>query len=702
MSDDGIKQPAVHNDLSGVVHGPVVQASSIGQIVLHANKARPPIPRQLPSPPRWFANRERELTDLDRWLDEDDGRPLLVVISGLGGVGKTSLALHWLHRVRDRFPDGQLYVDLGAFSGNQPASPNEVLEWFLLALGTPAGKIPTDSPQRVALFRSLVADRAIAILLDNALSAAQVRSLLTVSRRSAVVVTSRWRLAGLRMDGARFLYTDPLTVPESVTLLQDMIGEERTAAQRTEAEELARLCGGLPIALSLVGARLSNRPHRSLSREVGELRRDRLATLSLDDEPSVTVVFDLSYDNLSSEQSRLYRLCSLHPALPFGVEVAAAMTATPLHDTETTLESLAERGLLNEVYDGRFHYHDLLLEHARWHADQEHDVVARSAVTERMVEWYLDTVVAADLLLRPTRRRIGPRYRQRSHESSSFRTRQEAIGWLTDERRNIVHMVRIAEENQWDPLVWEFCEAMWSYYLHARNYDDWLDIHNRGIPAARRCGDLIAEAQLHCQLGQSFMNLRRYEDSISETTQALRLAKQHNDKHIEATALSTLAQVARGQGDFESALRHLHQAREIREIVGTARALALCRQWIGETLGDLGRYEEAVGELSAAAEALSELDQSQYARALTCLGSIHLRWEHFTDAQEVLNTALTISTQLGSPFYRAATQVVLGDLARALGDTVTARRHYADAHGVYAASGDPRAEDLANRLAGGT
>lgn len=689
---------AVRNEMSGIVRGPVVQASSIDQIVFQGERPRYPVPSQLPPAPRSFTNRDRELAALERWLTEDTEDPLLVVVSGSAGVGKTTLALRWLHDIRERFPDGQLYADLGAFAHTGPLGPEEALEWFLLALGTAAENIPPDLRQRAALYRTLTADRAVAVLLDNAFSAAQVRPLLAVSARSVVVVTSRWRLAGLHMDGAQFIYADPMNVPDSVRLLNEFVGAERLSDQHTAAEELARLCGGLPIALSVVGARLSARPHRTLSREVGDLRQDRLAALSLE-ELSIGVVFDVSYNDLPAEQAWLYRICSLHPGATFGVEVAAAMAELPVGEVEDTLDALAQRNLLTEVDDRRFRYHDLLLVHARQHAERTDDEPTRDAAARRMVEWYLDTTVAADVILHPTRRRVGPRFRQPPDRSGMFRTHPEALRWLDSERRNIVHMVLAADERGWKQLVWEFCEAMWGYYLHARNYGSWLDIHGRGIPAATDCDNPVAEAQLRNQLGSALTNLRRYDEAVHEHNHALRLAEQTDDRFVEAAALGELAGAAQGKGDFEGALGYLHRAKEIREVIGTARALALCQRRIGEVLAELGRYPQAVKELRQAADTMATLDKGQQARALTSLGVTYVRWGRLDEAGAPLTTALTMSTELRSFHYRAVALTALGDLAERAGDLATARHRYAEARQIYVDSGDPRAADLAEHLA---
>jgi len=700
MTTDEGRRPAraaFRNDLSGEVHGPVVQAQSIDRVVFQSDKPPHPVPFQLPPAPRLFTNRTREVAELEQGLAGATNAPLLVVISGAAGVGKTTLALRWLHDHRERFPDGQLYVDLGAFTEGGPVEPADALEWFLRALGVATEQIPPDLAGRQSLYRTLVNDRAVAILLDNALSTAQVRPLFPVSHRSVAVVTSRWRLAGLHLDGARFIHAEPLDVQDSVRLLIDLVGDERMSVQRTEAEELARLCGGLPIALSVIGARLSARPHRSLSSEVGALRGDKLATLSVRDELSVEVVFDKSYEDLPSDQAHLYRVCSLHPGPAFGLDIAAAMADLPVDRAEDTLDTLVQRNLLAEVDDRRFRYHDLLFAYARQRAHREESEAAREAVSRRLVEWYLDAAVSADLFLRPTRRRISDRFRQRSG-ANRFHDHAETLRWLDRERHNIIQATHIAVDHDWHQLAWEFCEAMWGYYLHARNYGDWLEIHDLGIPAARSSSNPVAEAQLRNQRGTALTNLHRYDDAMDEHLRALRLAEENDDRFITAAALSELAGAAQGRDDLEEALGYLYRAKEIREVIGTERALALCRRRIGEVLCELGRHEEAATELREAADALAPLDQGQHARALTSLGANYVRWGRPGEAEEPLVTALAMSTRLGSPHYRARALTALGDLTRLTGDLDAARRHYGEAHRIYVESGDPRTADLSDRL----
>ncbi|MFC0429783.1 tetratricopeptide repeat protein [Kutzneria buriramensis] len=645
-----------------------------------------------------FSSRKRELAALEKWRSRG---PTTIVISGAAGVGKTSLALRWLHDVREHFPGGQLYAHLGAHSIDGPAAPEDVLEWFLRAFGVPADSIPASAGQREAMYRSVTADGSVAVLLDDAVSAAQIRPLLPASPHTVVVVTSQWRLAGLRMDGARFLEIGPLNVADSIDLLDSVAGNGRLAEEPEHAEELVQLCGGLPIALSVVGARLASRPNRSLSREVSALRgSDRLATLSLEDDCSVEAVFDVSYRGLPHVQAQLYRLCALHPGPAFGIEVAGAAAHRPAREIEPSLDALVDRNLLNEVGDGRYRYHDLLLVHGRQMAEAEDPPEVRDAARRRMIEWYLTMAIAADLVLRPTRRRVGPHFREALDAPSTvFDTERMALRWLEVERRNLVSAVHAAAELGWDQVVWELCEALWAFYLNFRPYGDWLAIHRLGIPAAQRVGHRTAEARLRIQLASALANLERHDEAIEENRRAVRLAELEHDEATKAAALSELADSAQGQGDLAGALSHLHQAKQIRERIGTPRAVAVGQRRIGEVLLDLGRTEEAVAEFRHAADALATLDRAQCARALTGLARAYARNGRLADARRELDEVLEITSQLGLVRYAAEAVVVLAEVAELAGDLRAARTHYLRARAVFAEQEDPKADRLAERIA---
>jgi tetratricopeptide (TPR) repeat protein len=683
------------NEISGDVCGNVVQAGSVGQIVYSCERFEFPKPAQLPPLPRYFANRESELATLDSWLEDQPSHLLLTVLSGTGGVGKTILAVRWLHQMRDRFQDGQLYFDLGAFSPAGPVEPAEVLEWFLVSLGLPPQRIPDDLPRRTALYRSLTAGRRIALLLDNAFSAAQVRPLLPAAAHCVVVVTSRHRLTGLRVSGARFVDVDPLGVHESVALLENVAGGGRTAAESAEAEELVRLCGGLPIAVSVIGARLFARPHRTLRTEVSELRtKDQLTALDASEDMSVTGIFDVSYHALPPDEARLYRLCALHPGTVFGLGVASAMIDRPLAETENAIYELVERNLLTEIADHRFRYHDLLRVHARRLASRVDDDANRSAAARRMVEWYLDGTAEADRLMRPTRRRVGPRFQE--PPKSLFTDRDDALRWLLTERANLTSAVRTAEDLAWDDLVWEFCEALWGFVPYAPG--DWTALYRSAVSAARRCDHAAAEVQLRILLGSTLTAQRRYDEAIEANTLALRQAEETGNRFSTATALVELASALRGKGRLSEALGHLRQARQIREDIDTVRAVTQCRRQIGSVLTELGQYEDAITELRQAPEAVPATD-IEHPLILTVLGTAYLLSGRLEEARPVLSQAVEIATDLRSDLRRAYAMTALGELELAVSNEPRARSHFTAARDLYAALGSPMAADLVNRLA---
>ncbi|ASO21799.1 hypothetical protein FHR81_003448 [Actinoalloteichus hoggarensis] len=308
MEEDSEQQSiGVVNALAGTVFGSAVQAGPIhGGFHLHTAE-RPDqitIPRQMPFGSSRFTGRVEELRLLDGMRSDSAGR-FMTVVSGLGGVGKTTLAAHWLRQLADETPDGQLYADLGGSGGGEPVPPARVLAGFLRALGVADERIPDDLSERASLFRTMSADKAVAVLLDDAATAAQVRPLLPSSDRSVVVVTSRVRLIGLGMDGARFVDLSPLDDTGAVELLTRFVGEERASAEREATAKLARQCGGLPVALSVAGARLAARPRLPVSRVVDELdaHDSRLSRLSVES-VSVQTIFDVAYASLPADAAR--------------------------------------------------------------------------------------------------------------------------------------------------------------------------------------------------------------------------------------------------------------------------------------------------------------------------------------------------------------------------------------------------------------
>ncbi|MFE7593774.1 BTAD domain-containing putative transcriptional regulator [Kitasatospora sp. NPDC057512] len=359
-------------------------------------------PAQLPPALATFVGRDTELRALDALLtdpaDQQAGPAAagcaVCAVSGPAGVGKTTLAVDWAHRVRDRFPDGQLYADLHGYSVDAPLAPRTVLARFLRALGVPGDRIPAAADEAAALYRSRLADRRLLVVLDNARDAEQVRPLLPGAPGCRTVVTSRTRLDGLTVrNGARPLVLDVLPAHQALELLARTVGEHRTRAEPRAAAELADACGRLPLALAVTASRLAASPDRSLTDHAAELldAEHRLSALQIegDDTSAVRAAFDLSYRSLPGEARDLLRLLALVPAVGIGADAAAALAGAPPAAVRPVLDRLAAAHLLSAEDRDHYRLNDLLRLYAAERCSVETSAAERRAALVRLGSWYL-------------------------------------------------------------------------------------------------------------------------------------------------------------------------------------------------------------------------------------------------------------------------------------------------------------------------
>lgn len=692
------------NVVSGTVTGSVVQAGTIqGGVHLHQQPPPTVVPRQLPPAPAHFTNRWNETELLDQLIAGDGAarRPPFAVLTGPGGAGKSAVALQWLHTNLDRFRDGQLYADLGAFGALGPTTPSEVLSGFLRALGVPPEDIPLELVEQSAMYRSMIAEKALAVFADDAESAAQVRPLLPASPDSVLVVTSRWRLGGLALDGGQLVAVDMLDERSAIKLLSLVIGREKVELEPAPARQLVQLCGGLPIALRVAAARLSTRPRWSISRVVGTLadEQHRLASLAVSGEISVQSSLDLSYRELRPEVARLYRLLGLHPGPEFGLGVAAAVGDTSPEDADDLVADLVDVNLVNEVDDERFRFHDLLRLHAGQHAEQEVTDAERESAVRRIVTWYLDRAIAADLVVMPLRQRIGARYEHMRHYPPAFPTAVAALDWLERELPNVLAAQRRAAERGWWELTWQLCEALWGLFLYRKHFEHWIPAHELAIGAAHRCGHLVAEARLTVQLGIAYLNLQRYDTAHERFAQALQVSQAAGDPRTEATAHEHLGLAARRTGRPHDAIDHFTHALEITKQLGEQRGTALHLRRLGETLYETGRNEDALPYLRRAVTVAAEIgDTVLRARALTQRGTTHTRLDNVAEARQDLREAVDILAESGSGHYHAAAVEALANLYLHTGDLPLARQHLQEALALYRHAQLPHAQQLQARL----
>lgn len=665
-------------------------------VIVSALAASADPPHQLLPSVSTFVDREGELHALARFdVDPAGGAgKRLVVLVGPPGVGKTALALHWAHRIRDRYGDGQLYADLGGPGG--AITLEHVLGRFLGALGVAAQQVPVGATEQAALFRKLTADLRLLVLLDNAASAADVRALLPASPASVTVVTGRSRLGGLTADGARFIELAPLTQRHGVELLARSVGETRISAEAAQAQRLVNLCGGLPIALSVTGARLATRPRWTVEKAVSDLLDEhrRLARLSFGDDLSVQAVFDVSYQALSEPAARLYRLLGLHPGPDFDAGVAAALLRTPLLEAEGIIDELLNANLLDELHAGRCRFHELLRLHARQRAEAEDSVDDRTLAVRRMLDWYLHTATVAGQVITPHRTRLRRDVEQVPVEPVSFPGHPEALEWLDRERVNLLAAARHAHEHGLPAMAWQLADAMWGLFLFRTHYHDWLQFDLLANQAARACADPGMEAESQDRLALLYHALGRNDEALEHMGRAAELWRQLDEPARVASSLERFGFAYLDQGRVELAIEHFTRALAGYREIGAPRSEGLALISLGRALMAADRVVEATEHLRQASEvlgSLTPLDPYNSARALIALGRAETRAGHHDAALDRLRSALVAMRSVNSPLGQADAWWALAELHEVAGRVEQARDCYRRTVAQFTELGNPAA-----------
>ena len=641
----------------------------------------PVTPRQLPAAPHRFIGRKTEVDELTRLLDEigtSGGTVAISAIDGMAGLGKTSLALHTAHRLAEKFPDGQLFLDLHGYTrGRPPRTADEALDWLLRSLGVSAAQIPKDTERASALYRERLTDSRTLIVLDNAATEAQVHPLLPGGGSCLVLITSRRRLRGL--DEARTLSLDLLPPPEATALLRAMAGPERIPAEDPELGEVAELCGRLPLALCIAGSLLRHRPAWPLAHLAGLLREQhrRLPTLA-DGDRDLATVFDLSYAGLDEPHRRLWRRLGLVPGPDLDGDAAAALAETDPASAVRLLEDLVDHNLLIASAPGRYRLHDLVRDFVRTLAETDPD---GDDALDRLLRYYAYTARIASIPIARFPRPIpdGPA----PAHSPGFADSDAARAWLRAERENLaaaharaqaldlpVHAVALAAG---------LAEILRTDGPVARA----LELHRAAAEIAGRHGLTAARADALTDLG-TVQSLADPAGSIVPLTRAAELYRTSGHREGEANALSQLGTVRLLTGDLSGSAAALVRALEIHRETGHRHGAAIA-------LGDLGRVRHAIGDLTAAEDALTEAleihRESGYrggvAYTLTELGNVRRDAGDPVGATDALTEALEIHRETGHRQGEAGVLVELGtakyrsgELAAAADALTYALEHY--------------------------
>jgi DNA-binding SARP family transcriptional activator/Tfp pilus assembly protein PilF len=642
-----------------------------------------PVPAQLPLAGPGFVGRVPELARLDSILDAAAERPTTVVVSavsGMAGVGKTALAVHWAHRVADRFPDGQLYVNLRGFDpGDRIMDPSTAVRGFLDALGVPAEQIPTDPDAQAGLYRSRLAGKRVLILLDNARDAEHVRTLLPGTGTAMVIVTSRNQLTPLAVtEGARLLTLDVLSAEDARALLTDRLGLDRIATERDAVDALIAGCSGLPLALAIAAARAQQTgfPLATIARELADTSH-RLDALNAGDPASqLRAVFSWSYAALTEPAARMFRLLGLHPSPDLSAAAAASLAGLPLAAARRLLTDLIQANLLTEQVPGRYTLHDLLRAYA---AEQTHrhdpEATHRAALT-RMVDHYLHTAHAADRLLYPLRDPISLPLASLAPGALPQRLvdTEEAAAWFTAERHTLVAALRLAAAAGFDGPAWQLAWALDTHLYRRGHWHDEIAAWRVGLSAAARMADHAAQAEAHQNLAHTFARLDRNVEAETHSRHALALYTEVDNRVGLADVHRSLGYFQERQGRFRPALEHARQALTLYEAAEHRQGQARARNAIGWYHALLGEFDAAVVHCEQALALLHRIgDLHGQAATWDSLGYAHHHLGDQARAAECYRQSLALWRQLGDRYNEADILGHLGEAYLAAGDPGAAR-----------------------------
>jgi tetratricopeptide (TPR) repeat protein len=674
---------------------------------LHVHQAPPEVewstivPSQLPRGIPDFVGRDQDFRRVRKLLVHEDGQDeqrtvVISAIAGKGGVGKTALAVEVAHALRPQFPDGQLFINLGG-AGPVALDPADVLVDFLRVYGIVGAGVPKTLEERARLYRSCLAGRRVLVVLDNAESEAQVRPLLPGSGTCAVLITSRTRLTAL--EGVQPVILDVLEADQAVALLSGIIGEERVANEKESAYEIARLCGYLPLAVRIAGARLAARDHwplRKLAGRLGEERR-RLSELNYKD-LEVRAMFSLSYERREEGERRVFRLLGLLEAPDFPAWVIAPMTDLDPTRAEELIERLADAQLLEVVGPDlagqtRYRFHDLVRVFARERLEDEEPEEVRRSALERVLTAYLNLAQAAEDLLEPGSQ-IGayvdgaPRWTMRQLNVEEMQP-ATGYGWFMSERASLVAAIGQAYRDSMWRLTWQLADAAVGFFAVRAYWNDWENTQTMALLASQRGDDRYGEAIANRNLGRLYKEQSRWGEALDCFERAMAVFEEVGDRAAAAVTRRHLGRMYYYQGRHAEAIARFEEALEAFRELGDRRREAITIRDLGMASREQGQLQEARAYLERCLVTFQELqDRRWVAGTSVSLGDVYGDLGRLDEAIEQFEVALPIFVEVGDRRWEAVTRVSLGAVHRVRGDLDAAERHLNDARPIYHELGD--------------
>ncbi len=654
----------------------------------------PQVPHQLPADLRAFSGRECDLKALHALLPEAvdaDASTPIASVEGMGGIGKTTLAVHFAHEVADRFPGGQVYLNLRGYGPGEPVEPSAALEAMLTALGVPCEAIPADLDGRAASWRTHTAGRRLLVLLDNANRTEQVSPLLP-GPGCLVLVTSRWQLRALvATHGARRIALEEFGDEDAVALLASTIGFDRVARDPAAAGRFVRHCGGLPLAIRILAVRAAQFPDLPLDEFAGSLAVDLLGSFDLADGEGTNIrsVFSYSYQALQPSTARLLRLLGLPTGVDFTAPAAAAVAGLDVAAARPMLETLAAAHLLAQPRPGRYQFHDLIRAYAGEAASQLDPEAERESALDRLLGWYLASALNASRRMRPERY-----YRLLELDDLDgglgFDSYHDGLDWFGEEYGNLIAAVHLARRRGRDDVCWKLAWLLQSYFVTRSRLDDWRSVFAVALEAARASGHRPGEAGILSGLGvvngvaRQYAESRRYLEQVlaiqrelgaregearaqynlamaahnledcawayEHGMQALAIVRELGLGHFEASVLRALGDICTSMGDHEQALRLADEALAILDADGRPADTRFTLHTRGLALVGLGRLDEGIACIRESVEMFFAMDeQYEAADVLAQLGTIHLRHGDAALARECWLRSVRLLTELGHP-----------------------------------------------------